>query len=79
MEEKDYIELQTLLAKLRVVCLKNMTELDQKLWNADPENSAYEQMNRRERERNITSVRNIDSIRKQMPLKVGESTITIIN
>ena len=45
MEEQDYIELNTLLAKLRVVCLKNMTELDQKLWNSNPDNSAYEHIN----------------------------------
>ena len=79
MEEQDYIELNTLLAKLRVVCLKNMTELDQKLWNSNPDNSAYEHINRKERERNINLVRNIDNIRRQMPLKVGEETISLVN
>lgn len=79
MEEQDYIELNTLLAKLRVVCLKNMTELDQRLLNSNPDNSAYEQINRRERERNINLVRNIDNIRRQMPLKVGEGTISLVN
>lgn len=78
MEEQDYIELNTLLAKLRVVCLKNMTELDQRLLNSNPDNSAYEHINRKERERNINLVRNIDNIRKQMPLKVGEGTISLI-
>ncbi len=78
MEEQDYIELNTLLAKLRVICLRDMTELDKKLWNSEPDNSAYRHMNRRERERNVALVRNIDNIRKQMPLKVGESTITVI-
>lgn len=79
MEEQDYIELNTLLAKLRVVCLKNITELDQRLLNSNPDNSAYEQINRRERERNINLVRNIDNIRRQMPLKVGEETISLVN
>lgn len=41
MEENDYIELNMLLAKLRVICLKNLTELDQKLYNSNPDNSAY--------------------------------------
>ena len=79
MEEQDYIELNTLLAKLRVVCLKDMTELDQKLWNSNPDDSAYKYRNRRERERNINLVRNIDNIRRQMPLKVGEETISLVN
>lgn len=78
MEEQDYIELNTLLAKLRVVCLKNMTELDQKLWNSNPDDSAYKYRNRQERERNINLVRNIDNIRRKMPLKVGEGTISLI-
>ena len=55
-----------------------MTELEQKLLNSNPDNSAYEHINRKERERNINLVRNIDNIRKQMPLKVGEGTISLI-
>ena len=34
MEEQDYIELNTLLSKLRVICMKNMGEIDANL-NAD--------------------------------------------
>lgn len=55
MEEQDYIELNTLLAKLRVVCFKEIGNPD---------------LTTKERERNYKLVRNIDSIRKQMPLKI---------
>lgn len=72
MEEQDYIELNTLLAKLRVVCLKNTVEIDKKIC----ENNMI--ISRKERERNINLVRNIDNIRRQMPLKVGEGTISLI-
>ncbi len=72
MEEQDYIELNTLLAKLRVVCLKNTVEIDKQIC----ENNMI--ISRKERERNINLVRNIDNIRKQMPLKVGEGTISLI-
>ncbi len=64
MEEKEYIELNTLLAKLRVNCLKEVGK---------PELTSSE------RERNYKLVRNIDYIRRTMPLKVGESTIAIID
>ena len=63
MEEQDYIELNTLLAKLRVVCLKEI---------GNPDTSTPE------RQQNYKLVRNIDNIRKQMPLKVGDGTISII-
>lgn len=63
MEEHEYIELQTLLAKLRVVCLKE-------IGNPDIDTS--------EREHTFKLIRNIDNIRKQMPLKVGEGTISMI-
>lgn len=72
MEEQDYIELNTLLAKLRVVCLKNTVETDKQIC----ENNMI--ISRKERERNINLVRNIDNIRRQMPLKVGEGTISLI-
>ena len=72
MEEQDYIELNTLLSKLRVVCLKNTVEIDKKIC----ENNMI--ISRKERERNINLVRNIDNIRRQMPLKVGEGTISLI-
>ena len=72
MEEQDYIELNTLLAKLRVFCLKSMSEIDK---NMNDYNIA---ISRKEREKNINLVRNIDNIRKQMPLKIGDGTISII-
>lgn len=75
MEEQDYIELNTLLAKLRVVCLKNMSNLD--LLNVC-ENSKSARTIRSERERNVHLVRNIDNIRKQIPLKVGNDIISIL-
>ena len=75
MDEQDYIELNTLLAKLRVVCLKNMSTLDQA---NNCENSRVARVIRSERERNVHLVRNIDNIRKQIPLKIGNSTISIL-
>ena len=72
MEEQDYIELNTLLAKLRVVWLTNTVEIDKKICESNMI------ISRKERERNINLVRNIDNIRKQMPLKVGEGTISLI-
>ncbi len=72
MEEQDYIELNTLLAKLRVVCLKNIVEIDKQIC----ENNMI--ISRKERERNVNLVRNIDNIRRQIPLKVGEGTISLI-
>ena len=63
MEEQDYIELNTLLAKLRVVCFK-------KIGNPDTSTS--------ERERNYRLVRNIDNIRKQISLKIGDGKISMI-
>nr|DAO95548.1 MAG TPA: hypothetical protein [Caudoviricetes sp.] len=59
MEEQDYIELNTLLARLRVNCLKNLSN--------EKEST--------ERERSLKLIRNIDNIRNNMPLKVEEGTI----
>lgn len=55
MEEKDYVELQMLLAKLRVICLKE---------TGNPNIKA------KEREKQIKLVRSIDNIRTKMPLKL---------
>lgn len=63
MEEQDYIELNTLLAKLRVNCLKT-------IGNQDIDTSI--------REKNFKLIRNIDNIRNYMPLKVNEGTIGIV-
>ena len=62
MDEKDYIELNTLLAKLRVVCFYKI---------GDPETSTLE------REKNYKLVRNIDNIRKQMPLKIENEKMEV--
>lgn len=59
MEEQDYIELNTLLARLRVQCLKNLIN----------------EIESTQRERSLKLIRNIDNIRNNMPLKVGEGTI----
>ena len=75
MDEKDYIELNTLLAKLRVICLKNMSTLDE---TNNYDNLRVAGVIRNERERNLHLVRNIDNIRKQIPLKVGNGTISIL-
>ena len=55
MEEKDYIELQTLLAKLRVICLKEI---------------GNQYLDSKEREKQFKLVRNIDNIRTKMPLNL---------
>lgn len=55
MEEKDYVELQMLLAKLRVICLKEM---------GNPN------IEEKEREKQIKLVRSIDNIRTKMPLNL---------
>ncbi len=62
MDEQDYIELNTLLAKLRVVCFYKI---------GNPKTSTPD------RERNYRLVRNIDNIRRQMPLKIEDGTILI--
>ena len=64
MEEQDYIELNTLLTKLRIVCMKTMGEIDTNL-NAD-----NMRISRRMREENVSMIRSIDNIKKLMPLKV---------
>lgn len=61
MEEQDYIELNTLLARLRVNCLKNLSN----------------EVESTQRERSLKLIRNIDNIRNNMPLKVGEGTILV--
>ena len=65
MEEQDYIELNTLLSKLRVICMKNMSKLDVNL-NAD-----NMRISRRMREENVSMIRSIDNIKRLMPLQVG--------
>ena len=63
MDENDYIELNTLLAKLRVNCLKE-------IGNPDIESKI--------REKNYKLIRSIDNIRNYMPLRVEDGTIGII-
>ena len=60
MEAEDYIELNTLLAKLRVLCFKEIGKIS---------------TSTKERERNYRLVRNIDNIRKQIPLKINDDSI----
>lgn len=66
MDEQDYIELNTLLTKLRIVCLKTIGEIDGNL-NAD-----NMRISRRTREENVRMVRSIDNIKRFMPLKIEE-------
>ena len=66
MDEQDYIELNTLLTKLRIVCLKTIGEIDVNL-NAD-----NMRILRRTREENVRMVRSIDNIKRFMPLKIEE-------
>ena len=71
MEADEYIELNTLLAKLRVVCLKNIAEIE------DENKEINMAWTRREREKNMGLIKSIDKIRKQMPLKFKEHEISI--
>lgn len=65
MEEQDYIELNALLTKLRIVCLKAMGEIDANL------NEDNMRISRRMREENVSMIRSIDNIKRFMPLQVG--------
>lgn len=51
MNEEDYIELNTLLVKLRVVCLKNMAKIDNDTRHLTQTDTARLRRYRRERER----------------------------
>ncbi|MBQ8299494.1 MAG: hypothetical protein IJX99_06500 [Clostridia bacterium] len=53
MEEKEYIELQNLLIKYRVNCMKNFGNMS---------------ISREAREKAVKQVRHIDAIRKDMTL-----------
>lgn len=73
MEEEDYIKLDELLAKLRVVCLKSLSQNEQYA-----EDKNVMKMIRKENEKNLKIIRNINYIRTNMPLQIGEGTISII-
>lgn len=68
MEEQDYIELNTLLTKLRVVCLKTMIEIDANM------NEDNMRISRKIRQENVSMVRSIDRIKRLMPLRIGIDT-----
>ena len=57
MNEQEYIELQKLLAKLRVECLKEAG-------NIETDSSVREKL--------FKIIRNVDNIRKFMPLKIDQ-------
>ena len=59
MEEEDYIELNNLLVKYKVLCLKTYSNF---------------KTDSKTREKSIKQVRYIDFIRKDMPLKLEEAT-----
>ena len=73
MEEQDYIDLDILLAKLRVICLKNLSQNDQYT-----ENKEIVEIRRKENERNLKIIRNINYIRTTMPLQIDNGAISII-
>ena len=73
MEEQDYIELDVLLAKLRVLCMKSLSQNEHYTDDKD-----IMEMRRKENERNLKMIRNINYIRTNMPLQIGEGTISII-
>lgn len=63
MGEDDYIELNTLLAKLRVHLLKEISEPS---------------LIQRIRDMDIKLIRNVDNIRRNMPLKIEDVSINYI-
>ena len=63
MEEKDYIELQTLLSKLRVECLKEL---------------GNKEASTTDRQKSIKLIRNIDRIRDNTPLKTEDGKIIFV-
>lgn len=65
MDEQEYIELNTLLTKLRVVCLKTLGKIDVNL------NEDNMRILRRMREENVSMIRSIDNIKRFMPLSIG--------
>lgn len=66
MDEQEYIELNTLLTKLRVTCMKSMGEIDANL------NEDNMRISRKIREENVSMIRSIDNIKRFMPLKIEE-------
>ena len=73
MDKQEYIELNTLLTKLRVICMKSMGEIDTNL-NAD-----NMRISRRMREENVSMIRSIDNIKRFMPLKREENSMSLYN
>ena len=73
MEEQDYIKLDELLAKVRVVCLKSLSQNEQYA-----ENKNAMKMIRKENEKNLKIIRNINYIRTNMPLQIDEGNMPII-
>lgn len=73
MEEQDYIELDVLLAKLRVVCLKNLSQNE----HYTDDKNIMETI-RKENARNLKIIRDINYIRTNMPLRLNDGTISII-
>lgn len=73
MEEQDYIDLDILLAKLRVVCLKNLSQND--CYTSDKE---LMEMKRKDNAINLKIIRNINYIRTNMPLHINDGTISIV-
>ncbi len=69
MDEQEYIELNTLLTKLRVVCLKTMIEIDANM------NEDNMRISRKIRQENVSMVRSIDRIKRLMPLRIGIDTV----
>ena len=60
MEEDEYIQLDTLLSKLRVLYLKRYADIGLKT---------------NERQNNLLLIRKVDSLRKNIPLKLSDVTI----
>lgn len=73
MEEQDYIDLDMLLAKLRVVCLKNLSPNE----HYTDDKNIMETI-RKENARNLKIIRDINYIRTYMPLRLNDGTISII-
>ncbi len=72
MNEQDYIQLNTLLAKLRVECLRNLSETG-KISDIEKVNGIEtRRIVRNNRDINSKLVRSIDNIRKYTPVIIND-------
>lgn len=77
MEEEDYIELDSLLSKLRVICLKELGTLNKSMLTSGEEYLPVHTNIRETYEKYLKTIRNIDAIRKMIPLQTEDGLINV--